>query len=348
MATSRKPRSALPKINLALQGGGAHGAFTAGALDALLEDGTLDIEGVCGASAGAMNAAVLACGWARGGRAGAREALHAFWQDVASCAQPFGVPRGFGLAEPALDGYNLNRIPAFALWNAWMQLWSPYELNPGNLNPLRDVVAAHVDEEALRQGPLKIFVTATSVRTGQARLFHGEHLSIDALMASACLPTLFQAVEIGGEAFWDGGYSGNPALWPLIYNTRSLDILLIQIDPLLRDGVPRSSAEIADRLNEISFNQPLVAEMRAIAFVGRMVEKRHLPRGYKALRMHRIAADEVLAPLDLSSKTNNDRALIERLWRIGQHAAHAWLRAHRGAVGRKGSFEIEKVVLGQG
>lgn len=327
-------------VNLALQGGGAHGAYTAGVLDALLEDGSLDIEAASGASAGALNAAVLACGIARGGAGGARQALRAFWRDVARSANPFGLPGAGG----SLARFNAGG-PAWAWWNAWMQAWSPYQFNPTNLNPLRDVVAAYVDEAVLRDGPVKVLVTATSVRTGQAHLFQGGDLSLDALMASTCLPTLFRAVEIGGEAFWDGGYSGNPSLWPLVYHARALDVLLVQIDPLLRADTPTTAAQIADRLNEITFNTPLVAEMRAISFVQRLVQEGRLPRRYKALRMHRIAADDALAPLDLSSKYNNDANLIDALWAIGQDSAKAWLVQHRASVGTASTFDIEAVFL---
>jgi NTE family protein len=335
-------RSTETPIDLALQGGGSHGAFTWGALDALLDDETLRFEGVCGASAGAMNAAVFACGYAAGGRDGARRALQDFWGDVGGCSGAFSPG---ALAGP-LGRFNLDDNPLWSAWNAWLQMFSPYQINPGNENPLRDVLAAHVDERALRSGPIKVFVTATSVRTGQARLFKGEELSLDALMASACLPQLFQAVQIDGEPYWDGGFSGNPALWPLIYNTTALDIVLVQLDPLVREGTPRTVPEISDRLNEITFNTGLVAEMRAIAFVKELIAEHRLDRhDYKDLRLHRIADDAALAPLDLSSKSNNDPALLERLFTIGRAAGERFLAAQRGQIGRASSFDIDKVFL---
>jgi NTE family protein len=328
-------------VNLALQGGGSHGAFTWGVLDALLEDVSMDFDGVSGTSAGALNAAVLACGLAEGGREGARRALGAFWRDLATCGGVFSIG-----ARGTLAGFNLDANPWLAWLNAWSQQWSPYQFNPANLNPLRDLLQRHVREPALRDGALRVFVTATSVRTGQPQVFSGERLSIDALLASACLPQLFQAVVIDGEPYWDGGYVGNPALWPLVYGTRSLDLLLVQIDPLVREGTPRSVAEIADRVNEITFNASLSAEMRAIAFVKKLLKEDKLESGrYKDLRLHRIADDRALAPLDLSSKYNPDLNLIERLFAIGRTAAKRWLVQHREAVGVASSFDIEATFL---
>ena len=336
---SRKHHSS--KVDLALQGGGSHGAFTWGVLDTLLEDGSLTFDGVSGTSAGALNAAVLACGLAMGGRDGARRALSAFWHDLASCGGAFSP----GL-RGALGGFNLDTNPWFNWLNAWSQQWSPYQFNRGNHNVLRDLLSRHVREPVLRNSALRLFVTATSVRTGQPHVFSGEQLSIDALLASSCLPQLFQAVTIAGEPYWDGGFVGNPALWPLIYETDALDILLVQIDPLVREGTPESTAEIADRLNEITFNASLSAEMRAIAFVKKLIKENRIEAGhYKDLRLHRIADDLALAPLDASSKYNTDLNLIEQLFGIGRAAAQRWLAQHRAAVGVKSSFDFEAVFL---
>jgi NTE family protein len=197
----------------------------------------------------------------------------------------------------------------------------------------------------LRASPLRVFVVATAVRTGQPEVFNGARLSIDALLASACLPQLFQAVQIDGQPYWDGGFVGNPALWPLIYGTEALDIVLVQIDPLVREGTPTSAVEIADRLNEITFNASLVAEMRAIAFVKKLIAKHHIDGHYKDLRLHRVADDTALAPLDASSKYNNDAKLLERLFDIGRAAAQRWLAHERAAVGVASSFDIDKVFL---
>lgn len=204
----------------------------------------------------------------------------------------------------------------------------------------------HVRDEALRDGPLALFVTATAVHTGQPRVFHGADLTIDALLASACLPQLFRAVEIDGEPYWDGGYSGNPALWPLIYETRAMDVLLVKINPLVRPTTPATAAEIADRVNEITFNAGLVAEMRAIHFVERLVrEGRVDPGRYKALRLHMVADDAGLDPLQPSSKLNTDLGFLQRLHMLGRDAADRWLRAHRRDVGRRGTLDIESTFL---
>ena len=350
MATARKTtptrrRAQPPHLDLALQGGGSHGAFTWGVLDRLLEDEGLAFSGVSGTSAGALNAAVLASGFAAGGRSGAREALSSFWTDVGADGPCFGAstPR---LPGSGLAGFNLDQNPFFACANQFMQLLSPYQFNPYDLNPLREITARHVDIDALRRGPVAVFVTATSVRTGQPRVFNGRDLSLDALMASACLPHLFRAVEIGGQPYWDGGYSGNPAIWPLIYNTPAVDILLVKINPLVRTGTPETSEEIADRINEITFNAGLVGEMRAIAFVQRLIAQGQLDPGqYKNLRLHMVGDDRGLAPLHASSKLNTDPAFLNALRDLGRGAAERWLKAHRADIGKRSTLDIDKTFL---
>ncbi|RVU44361.1 patatin-like phospholipase family protein [Rubrivivax rivuli] len=350
----RAPRPRPPRrgreatIDLALQGGGSHGAFTWGVLDRLLEDESLGVDGVSGTSAGALNAAVLATGWAEGGRAGARAALAAFWHDVATPAGSacFGGAAGASsLAPPGLAAYNLDWNPFYVISQQWLKLFSPYQFNPLGKDPLRAIVQRHVRPAALREGPLSVFVTATSVRTGQPRVFGrealGSDIGLDALLASACLPQLFRAVQIEGEAYWDGGYSGNPALWPLIYETPTLDVLLVKINPLLREGVPDTPAEIADRVNEITFNAGLVGELRAIGFVQRLVAEGRLEPGrYKGLRLHMVADDEGLAPLHPSSKLNTERSFLEALHRLGRAAAERWLTAHRRDVGQRSTLDL--------
>ena len=342
-------------IDLALQGGGSHGAFTWGVLDRLLDDETLGIAGVSGTSAGALNAAVLATGMAEGGRAGARVALRAFWHDVATHQAPgtscFGsaaaAPGGWPtFAPPGLAGYNLDGNPFYAWSQHFLRLFSPYQFNPLGGNPLRDVLARHVRPRVLTHGPLPLFITATSVRTGQPRVFDQNDLSIDALLASACLPQIFRAVEIDGEAYWDGGYSGNPAIWPLVYNTDALDVLLVKINPLVRTDTPNTPEEIADRVNEITFNASLVSEMRAISFVQRLIDTGHIQaRNYKNLRLHMVADDEGLAPLHASSKLNTDRSFLEALHALGRAAAERWLLAHRADVGVRGTLDLEGTFL---
>ncbi|NML14795.1 patatin-like phospholipase family protein [Azohydromonas caseinilytica] len=334
-------------IDLALQGGGSHGAFTWGVLDALLEDGSLRFSGISGTSAGALNAAVLATGLARGGNAGAREALHAFWADVARAGRCFGA-----LQPPALPGWTAPAgVPAWgwtpADWlGSWARSFSPYQLNPFGLNPLRDVVARHVDVAALQSGPPALFVIATAVHTGQPRVFTGAALTLDALMASTCLPHLFRAVEIDGEPYWDGGYVGNPALWPLIYETPEADLLLVKIDPLKRPATPRTALAIADRVSEIGFNSALVGEMRAIAFVQRLLAEERIERGrYKELRLHMIADEGELATLDAASKLDTRASFLESLFGMGRAAAQRWLAGHRADVGVRSSLDIEATFL---
>jgi NTE family protein len=341
-----KPARHEPRaIDLALQGGGSHGAFTWGVLDRLLEDETLDYSAISGTSAGALNAAVFATGWHAGGREGARKALADFWRDVSVSGQIFS-PFSMTQAHAVSDNFNFDRLPSYQWLNSFLRAFSPYEFNPLNLNPLREVARRHVKEEALRDCSVPIFVTATSVNTGQAHVFTGKDLSIDALLASACLPFIFQAVEIDGEAYWDGGYTGNPAIYPLIYRSDAFDILLVKINPLQRDGKPTRSVEIMDRLSEITFNASLVAEMRAIAFVSRLVREGKLDPGkYKDLRLHMIADDDGLAPYNASSKFNTDASFLEELFGLGRKAADKWLRKHRDDVGVKGTLDVEKNFL---
>ncbi|WP_137734182.1 patatin-like phospholipase family protein [Pseudaquabacterium pictum] len=347
MPSRRTPRPVAPKDNpiaLALQGGGSHGAFTWGVLDRLLEDETLPIGGISGTSAGALNAAVLACGWVDGGRAGARAALRAFWLDVASQQSPwrggcFGGPRG-------LAAYNLDNHPLYAWQQQFLRLFSPYQFNPLGADPLREVLQRHVSRARLEASPIPLFIIATAVRTGQPRVFERADLDIDPLLASACLPQLFRAVQIDGEPYWDGGYSGNPALWPLVYNTPSLDLVLVKINPLVRPGTPDTPAEIADRVNEITFNQSLVGEMRAIDFVNRLLAEGKLSAGsYKGLRLHMVADDAGLAPLQGSSKVNTDRGFLEALHALGRAAAERWLAAHRADVGVRSSLDLRGTFL---
>ena len=370
-AVSRR-RAAAAAVDLALQGGGSHGAFTWGVLDRLLEDESLPLDGVSGTSAGALNAAVLATGFAEGGRAGARAALRAFWLDVGGQGGCFGQntwpsvsgwpaagswagwpgagawagwPLPPALATP-LAGFNLDHHPGYALMQQFLRAFSPYQFNPYDLNPLREVVRRHVHEPALRRGPLSVFVTATSVRTGQPRVFDRDDLGVDALLASACLPQLFKAVVIDGEPFWDGGYSGNPAIWPLIYRTQAMDVMLVKINPLVRLDTPDTPEEIADRVNEITFNAGLVSEMRAIAFVQRLVEQGRVDPGqYKDLRLHMVADEAGLAPLHPSSKLNTDAKFLESLFDLGRVAAATWLAAHRDDIGRCSTLDVAATFL---
>lgn len=354
-ARQRYPASAQPpRVDLALQGGGSHGAFTWGVLDALLERDVLQPDGVCGTSAGALNAAVLAVGFASGGAPGARQALERFWMDVAAAGACFGQLEGGWpgpqAGRPTAGAPDLSRFNAANPWQWWTQWWlkqwSPAQLNPLGLDPLRELLQRHVDVAALRTGPLRVFVTATDVRTGQPEVFSGARLSVDALLASACLPQLFRPVQIEGRHFWDGGYTGNPALWPLIYNTESTDVLLVKINPLVRDDLPDTAEEISERVNEITFNAALVSEMRAISFVQRLLAQQRLDgREYKSLRLHMVAEEEQLGLLKPGTKLNTQRDFLLALHALGRQAAATWMAEHLPKVGRRSSVDIERVFL---
>lgn len=364
---TRARAASRPRLNLALQGGGSHGAFTWGVLDRLLEDDGVDIAGLSGTSAGALNGAVALSGYVAGheaggpdeARRGAQQALHDFWRDVSHhgslfspLSNPFSNPFGTQGLDALLSPFGLGSSALMQWGNLLTRSFSPYEFNPLNLNPLKDVLARHVRVESLHEGcgrcGIPLFVTATSVRTGQARVFSAEELSLDALLASACLPFLFQAVQIDDEPFWDGGYTGNPALFPLIYRTELNDILLIRLNPLEREGTPTRSVDIMDRLSEITFNASLIGEMRAIAFVGRLLKENKLDPGrYKQLHMHMVADDENMNEFGPSTKFNTEWAFLQGLHDLGHAAADRWLKAHRADVGVRSSLNIEQSFLGK-
>jgi NTE family protein len=333
-------------INLALQGGGAHGAFTWGVLDRLLEEPDLGFEGISATSAGAMNAVVLAYGFAEGGPEGARRALANFWRRVshagqASPLQPTPLEKFFG-------GKNLELSPAFLAFDLMTRLMSPYQFNPMNINPLRRVLAQSVDFERLRRKtcPLKLYLSATNVRTGRVKVFGNDEISIDAVMASACLPFMFQAVEIDGEAYWDGGYMGNPAIFPLIYDCSTPDVVVVHINPIERRDVPRSASEIMNRINEISFNSSLMREMRAIHFVTSLIDSdRITDNSLKRMRLHAIAAQDAMASLSVASKLNADWDFLTSLRDIGRATATAWLAESGAKLGVESSVDICKAYL---
>ena len=344
MTASRSDRKPL---DLALQGGGSHGAFTWGVLDALLEDESFDFCAISGTSAGALNAAVMVTGFAKDGRAGARQALTEFWRATSRAGGAFS-PLSSSQQNAAGNAFAVDKLPGYQLMSSFFRSFSPYEFNPLNLNPLRKLLKDHVDLKALHASDITLFITATSVRTGQARVFTGADISLDALLASACLPFVFQAVEIDGEPYWDGGYTGNPALFPLIYDSEALDLLLIKINPLSRPGVPRRSVDIIDRVSEITFNASLIGEMRAIAFVQRLLRENKLdPAQYKSLRLHMVADDEGLSAFNANSKFNTDRAFLERLFELGRGAAQRWLKTFGKHVGVKSTLDVDGEFLGK-
>ncbi len=350
-------------INLALQGGGSHGAFTWGVLDTLLEDGRLDFEGISGTSAGAMNAVAMAHGLAvaegkpiADQRQSARESLKAFWdgvvgmgalQNTIANAQrvPFDLLFG-GLA--ALAGHaSPGQMVTDALTGFWGKSFSPYQTNPMDINPLKDFLERQIDFERLSDYKgVKVFVLATKVSTGKAEIFSGKRLSAKAVMASACLPTVFQAVEVEGDFYWDGGYSGNPAIHPLVYNCDSRDVVLVQINPIRRHEVPTTSTDILDRLNEITFNAALIAEMRAIDFVKRLLAEGKLdPKHYKNVLMHRIDGGKELDAYPASSKSETSADLIYRLRDLGKRSAKHWLEQKLPEVGIVSSINIARDYL---
>ncbi len=341
------PSDARP-VNLALQGGGAHGAFTWGVLDRLLEDQRVVIEAISGTSAGAMNAVVLVDGLMRGGTEGAREQLRKFWEAVGEASRFNLLQRG--PLSLFTQNWSLDLSLGYYLFDSITRSLSPYEFNPLNINPLKDILERTVDFELVRScEKLKLFISATDVETGRVRVFGGETLTADMVMASAALPILFQAVEIDGKHYWDGGYMGNPVLFPLSYARKSHDILIVQINPIEREGVPKTAHEILNRINEISFNASLLHELRAIDFVRRMVSAHNLsPDQYQEMFIHIIDGQEALSALGASSKFNPERAFLEHLFDIGRKAATDWLDTHYDSLGRKSSVDIRRLFQGDG
>ena len=326
-------------VDLALQGGGAHGAFAWGVLDRLLEEPWLEIEAISGTSAGAMNAAVLADGHAAGGAEGAREALERFWSAVSRAAM-FSPIRRMPL-DVLLGRWTLDASPAFVAMDLAARLVSPYQLNPLGSNPLTDVLAGVVDFDRLARAPIRLFVTATNVRTGQGRIFENAEITSDVLLASACLPTLFQAVEIGGEAYWDGGYSGTPTITPLVRDCSSNDTVLVQINPVERPGVPRTAREINNRVNEVSFNATLLKELKMIALLREVANPGDCEGALWArMRVHRIAS-AAMADLGYSSKLNAEWDFLTFLRDEGRQAAEGFLQRHGHDLGRRSTLDLE-------
>lgn len=348
------------KVNLALQGGGAHGAFTWGALDRLLDDGEIEIEGVTATSAGAMNAAALKHGFVAGGREGARRALSDFWLsltglDGLGSEAVIEWLRIFSPA-PSVTARALELSPAVVAGNALTRVFSPYQFNPTNYHPLRETVEALLDPGTIasEEGP-KLFVNATNVRDGKPRIFQGREVTTDAILASACLPMLYQAIEIDDpktgrrEAYWDGGYVGNPALYPLFYRTETPDILIVHINPLYRAELPVTASEIESRVNEISFNAALLRELRAIHFVNRMLDRGVIAEGaMKRNFVHSVSDDTLMNQLGLVSKMTPNRALLLQLRDAGYKAMDRFLAAHRDDIGARSSVDLPAMVTSEG
>jgi NTE family protein len=338
----RPPASPARKpIMLALQGGGAHGAFTWGVLDAFLEDGRLDVKAISGTSAGAMNAVAYAEGLLDGGAQAARDQLERFWRSASRDGHSGALFR-----NPFLDMWSgLGERVGQSLMEAMPTLASPYRFNPLNINPLEDFLEKEIRFDKLRAAsPCKLFIAATNVVTGKIKVFNERELTAQMVVASACLPSLFQAVEIGSVPYWDGGYTGNPALFPLFTVKEVDDILLVQINPLTREETPRSPGDIQDRVSEISFNAPLIGELRAIAFVSRLIEEERLPAHYKRVLMHRINLHDRVKDLDAASNLRTEWDFLVSLKEAGRKAAKAWLKAHFDDLGIRATLDLKAAI----
>jgi NTE family protein len=340
---NRKP------VNIALQGGGAHGAFAWGVLDKIMEDGRLHIEAVSATSAGAMNAVVMAYGMSLGGKAGARDKLNEFWTEISRVGELYSPFRTLPW-ERWLQACGLQSefSPTYHAFQAMTHLFSPYQFNPFNFNPLKDVLLRVVDFDKLSHSEraTRVFLSATNVRTGKIRVFHNEELSVDVVMASACLPHVFQAVEIDGEAYWDGGFMGNPAIFPLIYHGASKDVIIVHINPLERKELPRSAPEILERMNEISFNSSLMREMRAVEFVTRLIDEGALDgRKYHRMLIHSIRDDAEMAHLGVATKFDPDWDFLCRLRDAGRLRTEEWLDRNIDRVGSESSVDLAEIFL---
>jgi NTE family protein len=342
-AVKSSPGRTSKRINLALQGGGAHGAFTWGVLEHLLSDDRLVIEGVSGTSSGAMNAIMLTDGLARGGRPEAQKRLTDFWRSVSSTGD---LPPMQRVVERLLSFTPVEGSPVQAWFDFMSRYFSPYDFNPLNINPLKDLVERFVDFKAVQSfNDIQLFISATNVQTGRVRIFPREKITADAVMASACLPELFHAVEIDGVPYWDGGYLGNPVIFPFFGTTETEDVLVVQINPLMRQKTPTSAGEIMNRLNEITFNSPLIAEYRAMEFVARLIDQGRLPRGtgpgqYRRVNVHRIVLDSAGTRLDASSKLTTDYDFFEMLRTSGKRAARRFVDEHFADIGVKSTVDL--------
>jgi NTE family protein len=331
-------------VDFALQGGGAHGAFTWGVLDRLLEEPWLHIEGISGTSAGAMNAAVLVDGYVANGAEGARAALENFWQRVSRAASLSPLQRT--PLDVALGRWTLDHSPMFIAMDLMARLFSPYDVGLRGANPLHDILSELIDFDRLARAEIKLFITATNVCTGRGRVFRNDEITPDVLLASACLPTLFQAVEIDGESYWDGGYSGNPTITPLVRECGSSDTIVVQINPVERPGSPRTARDILNRLNEVSFNAVLLKELRMIALLRQVAQPDQSENAkWAKMRIHRISSD-VMVSLGYSSKLNAEWSFLCMLREEGRRAADAFLQEHRDDLGLRSTLDLDELLEG--
>ncbi|MGO9699158.1 MAG: patatin-like phospholipase family protein [Xanthobacteraceae bacterium] len=326
-------------VNLALQGGGSHGAFTWGVLDRLLEEEALHFEGITGTSAGAVNAVVLADGLAAGGRAGARDALRVYWQKVSALSSR-GIFRP-SLIDKGNPDFGLEYSPGFWFLEPMTYFASPYQMNPLNLNPFKDLLAEAINFERVRQQTeVKLFLSATNVQTAKVKIFGGTEFRVEHVLASTCLPLLMQAVEVDGEYYWDGSYAGNPAIYPLVYECETRDILMVHITPAERPGVPTTSPAIMNRMQEISFNTSLIREMRTIASYNKLIEQGRMAGG-KRMLMHVIEAEEFIRAFSWSSRLNADWDFLLHLHSMGRAQADQWLKANFDQLGVESTVDLD-------
>ena len=346
-AGSRRSSRHEKSVNLALQGGGSHGAFTWGVLDKLFEDDRIWIEAISGTSAGAMNAVVAAQGMYEDGAEGARRSLEAFWRAVHQAGRTNPIQRT--PIAMALGDWSLDNSPSYVFFNLMQRVASPYDLNPLDINPLRDLIEEQVDFAMVRAcEDMGLFIAATNVETGRVRIFEREEIDCDAVLASACLPFLYKAVEIDGKFYWDGGYMGNPPLYPFFYNSPSRDIVIVQINPVFREGPPKTAAEIQNRLNEITFNSSLLHELRSIDFVTRLLDSGKLDESeYRRMHIHVVQSRKEMRRLDASSKLNTEWAFLRHLFDIGRNAAEKWLTKNYDALGERSSVDISNMFRGK-
>lgn len=329
------------RINLALQGGGAHGAFTWGVLDALLQDPRLEFEGLSGSSAGAMNAVVLAHGWLTGGRDGARQALAVFWAGVGQQMPMAMVTQG--------EGEAISLTPASKLLANWASYFSPSQINPFDLNPLRDLIVQQIDFERLRAAsPFKLFVGATQANTGKLRVFRETELSAEMLLASACLPKIHRPVEIDGEPYWDGGYSANPAVFPLFYDCDASDVLLVLLSPLQHPATPHTADEIDARIAELSFSAHFMREMRMFACALDYAHPSFLTRGrlerrLRQMRFHMIDSSQLTSLQRTETKLLAHAPFLTLLCEQGQARGQVWLAEHAGSIGRRSTVDVPRL-----
>jgi NTE family protein len=332
------------KISLALQGGGSHGAYTWGILERLLEEDKFDIKGICGTSAGAMNGAIATYGLHTKGSQGAIDLLEKFWKRIAQSGA--FSPMQASWVDHNLHPGGLDYSFGYQFFNYVTSIFSPYELNPLDVNPIKDILLELINFDELKKSETQLFVSATNVKTCKPKVFNLAEMSVDALLASACLPLMFKAVEINGEFYWDGGYMGNPPIYPLIDANNANDILIVQVNTVIIKEVPKSIKEINDRINEISFNNSLMAEMRMVYFKEKIFNIGYDLRGrLRKIHFHRISADDVLDDLTLSSKFNVAWHFLNDLRQRGRIAADKWLKENAHHVEHKSSFDIRKAYL---